>query len=374
MKRIGPLLSEWSRYDARAQRDANGHFVQAAPGAPGALIDPVPFNAGDEEQVRALGGVAAVVLTTGRHVRDAGRCARAFGCPVLVPAPALPAAVAAGLPAARSYDAEAELPAGLSARPVPDGPSPGETVLFTPAGDGTLIVGDAVVGEPLGRLSLPRRSRDADAATAARGLRALLARRLGQVLVAHGQSILRDPVPLLQELIYAHDPQAFLLKPVECHWIRARLFGQRFGSGAAEYARLLGLTTIDFELTELPPGRQTFPLHRHDGEEELFIVVEGRGEVHTERDGTTHRAAVAAGDVLAFPPRFQIAHAIVNTGDAPLRYFAFGAPAEAVEMADYPTSGKRLERTPYGKVRRFYLPDRLDVPYFEGEPIDDAVE
>jgi uncharacterized cupin superfamily protein len=84
------------------------------------------------------------------------------------------------------------------------------------------------------------------------------------------------------------------------------------------------------------------------------------------------RVAVAAGNVLAFPPRFQLAHAIVNTGDAPLRYFAFSAPAASIEMVDYPTSGKRTERTRYGKFRRFYLPNRLDVRYFEGFPLDDT--
>jgi hypothetical protein len=78
--------------------------------------------------------------------------------------------------------------------------------------------------------------------------------------------------------------------------------------------------------------------------------------------------------VLAFPPRFQIAHAIRNPAGAPLRFFAFSAPAETLEMANYPTSGARMERTPYGKHRRFYLPERLDVPYFEGEPVDEALD
>ncbi|HEX2187071.1 MAG TPA: cupin domain-containing protein [Chloroflexota bacterium] len=374
MKRISPLLYEWSRYDARTQRDANGHFVLPAAGESGVLVDPPPFNEGDEAHVRSLGGVAAVVLTTGRHLRDAARGGQVFGCPVLVPAADLPAVVETGHSTAQGYPAEGDLPCGLSATPVPHGPSPGETALYSPVDGGTVIVGDAVVGDPLGRLSLPQPANPAEAAGVARGLRALLARRLNRLLVAHGQSVLQGPVPLLQDLIYAHDPHAFLIRAGECHWGPARLFGRRFGSRAAEYTRLLGLKAIDFELTELPPGRQSFPLHRHDAEEELFIIAEGQGEVRTERDGTTQRVPIGAGDVLAFPPRFQLAHAIVNTGHAPLRYFAFSAHAEAVEMADYPTSGARMERTPYGKYRRFPLPERLDMPYFEGEPIDEAVE
>jgi uncharacterized cupin superfamily protein len=75
--------------------------------------------------------------------------------------------------------------------------------------------------------------------------------------------------------------------------------------------------------------------------------------------------------VLGFPPRYQVAHAFVNTGDRPLRYFAFGARAAALEMVDYPASGKRSEGTAYGKYRRFYPPARTDVPYWENEPADE---
>jgi uncharacterized cupin superfamily protein len=376
MKRISEAIHEWSQYDAGARRDANGHHVQGVAGEPGVLVDPVPLGEGDVEHVRALGGVAAVVLTTATLVRDAARCAAEFGCGVLAPEPALPAVRGAGITAVQPYGPGTQLPAGLRAVPVPHAPSLGECALYNPAEGGTLIVGDAIVGEPMGALGLAPRGGSGDSAetaAAARGLRALLTRRLSRVLVAHGQSVLRDPVPLLQDVIFTHDPEAFLLRPDERHWSRAQLFGQRFGSRAAEYAQLLGLKMLDFELTELPPGRQNFPLHRHDGEEELFIVVEGRGEVRTERDGITGRAAIQAGDVLAFPPRCQIAHAIVNTGDAPLRFFSFSAPTERLEMVDYPTSGARLERTAFGKRRRFQLPERLDMPYFEGEPLDEPV-
>ena len=56
MKQITPLLHEWSRCDASSESDLNGHFVQAAAGEPGVLVDPVAFNEGDETHVRRLGG------------------------------------------------------------------------------------------------------------------------------------------------------------------------------------------------------------------------------------------------------------------------------------------------------------------------------
>ncbi|MDQ3699866.1 MAG: cupin domain-containing protein [Chloroflexota bacterium] len=366
MKQISPLTYEWSRYNPRSQSDFNAHFVQSAAGAPGVLIDPLPFNEGDEAHVRSLGGVTAVVLTTAQHDRDAARCAATFECPLLVPRAALPALIEAGLSGAQPYRPEEELPAGLLAVPVPDGPSPGETALYSRAGGGTLIVGDAVLGKPLGELSLLPKDWYDDIIKSARGLRALLARRVSHLLVAHGQSILRDPAPLLQDLIYRHDPRAFLIKREELCWNPGRLQGSRFGSHVADYSRPLGLNVLDFALTSLPPGRQNFPLHRHDGEEEVFIITSGRGEVRTEQ-GTW---PIEAGDVLAFPPRYQIAHAIANTGTEDLIFLALSAPAETLEMIDYPESGARMERTTYGKYRRFRLPQELDLDYWDGERVD----
>jgi uncharacterized cupin superfamily protein len=75
---------------------------------------------------------------------------------------------------------------------------------------------------------------------------------------------------------------------------------------------------------------------------------------------------VQAGDVVGFPPRYQIAHAWRNTGDEPLRYLAFGAPTEQLEMLDYPETNVRAESARYGKRHRFILPEHRSIPYWEG--------
>ena len=80
--------------------------------------------------------------------------------------------------------------------------------------------------------------------------------------------------------------------------------------------------------------------------------------------------AVVAGDVFGCPPRYQIAHHIRNTGEGDLRFLSFAAPAERLDMGDYPESGQRVESTAYGKRRRFFLPERVDVGYWEGTPTD----
>jgi uncharacterized cupin superfamily protein len=184
--------------------------------------------------------------------------------------------------------------------------------------------------------------------------------------VSEGDSILHQPARALQDLVYRHDPAAFLLRSDELCWREPFRGGRRYGQDAAECARLIGLTGHNFDVCAIPPGRENYPLHRHDGNEELYVVLEGQGEVRTEQ-GTF---AVGAGDIVGFPPRYQVAHVLRNIGEGELRFLSFSNPAETLDMGDYPESGQRVEGTPYGKVRRFFLPNRTNVGYWEGTPND----
>src|SRR5207248_7382151 len=126
--------------------------------------------------------------------------------------------------------------------------------------------------------------------------------------------------------------------------------GSRFSRRSAECSRPVGLRTLDFEVTTVPPGKQGTLLHGHPGLEELFVVLEGAGEVETER-GTF---AIGAGDVLGFPARHHVPHSIRNTGQAELRFLSFGAPPptdERAGIADYPESNKQLQWLGPGKSR-----------------------
>lgn len=69
------------------------------------------------------------------------------------------------------------------------------------------------------------------------------------------------------------------------------------------------------ELT-LPPGASIGP-HTHDGEDEVYVILAGTGEL----DDGTSKAAVRAGDAV-LTGRGET-HAIANTGDTPLKLLAF---------------------------------------------------
>ncbi|HEX2513795.1 MAG TPA: cupin domain-containing protein [Chloroflexota bacterium] len=385
MRQLATHAYAWSHSLPRHRLAAHGHFVQAAPGEAGVLIDPVPFGEGDEAQVRELGGVTAVLVLRPERAQRGAAYRDLFGCPLLAPQGL---GVPGGLGAVEPFPPGASLPGGL--RVVAAGAPAGEVappgwpavvaLYHGPSGAG--ILGGAVAGDPAGSLSLTAdESPPAGGGTAqqvagaaadrARGLRALLGlwlRPPGRVLVPEGEPVLRDGERALQDLVYRHDPAACLLRPEELVWQDPRGKGTRFERRSGECSRPLGLRVLDFEVTVVPPGRENTLLHRHDGLEEAFVVLQGEGVLVTESGAFPIRT----GDVLGFPPRYQVAHAFRNTGAGDLRLLALGAfaePAEAVGLAEYPESGKQFQWVP-GKFRRFYLPQEVNVDYWEGERID----
>lgn len=76
-----------------------------------------------------------------------------------------------------------------------------------------------------------------------------------------------------------------------------------------------------------------FPLHH--GEEEMFFILEGEGEL---RFGEK-RYPIRRDDVIACPPGGpEMAHQIINTGTTTMRYLSL----VEVEACEYPDSGKVL--------------------------------
>lgn len=100
----------------------------------------------------------------------------------------------------------------------------------------------------------------------------------------------------------------------------------------------IGAKKLGYNLTVLPPGKVQCPFHCHHGEEEMFFILEGEGEL---RFGD-RRYPIRANDVIACPPGGpEVAHQIVNTGTATMRYLSLSTVAE-VEACEYPDSGKVL--------------------------------
>lgn len=104
--------------------------------------------------------------------------------------------------------------------------------------------------------------------------------------------------------------------------------------------RTLGLQRCGVSIAHLAPGKESFCYHAHQREEEWIYILAGRGVA--DIDGESHE--VAAGDFMAFPTP-SVAHHLRNPFNEELVYLMGGENLD-VEIADFPTLGKRMLRTP----------------------------
>ncbi len=144
--------------------------------------------------------------------------------------------------------------------------------------------------------------------------------------------------------------------PWEPGMTRGRYENQRKGLG--------GLDVLRCGLWQLPPGKKSFPLHRHHGSDEALFVLSGTATVRT----TDGDIAIGPGDYVAFPAG-GAAHQLVNDGTEPLVYFAASANPFAMECVEYPDSGKVatvIGRPP--DIKRFNFREATQVDYFDGDP------
>lgn len=109
-----------------------------------------------------------------------------------------------------------------------------------------------------------------------------------------------------------------------------------FTSKRALFSAGIGARQLGYNLTVLPPGKVQCPFHVHRAEEEMFLILDGEGEL---RFGDA-RYPLRKHDVIACPTGGpELAHQIINTGSVDLRYLALSTLA-AVEVCEYPDSGK----------------------------------
>lgn len=109
-----------------------------------------------------------------------------------------------------------------------------------------------------------------------------------------------------------------------------------YTSKRALFSASIGARQLGYNLTVLPPGKAQCPFHAHRGEEEMFLILEGEGEL---RFGD-QRYPIRKHDVIACPTGGpEVAHQIINTGTTTMRYLALSNLVE-VEVCEYPDSEK----------------------------------
>jgi uncharacterized cupin superfamily protein len=142
-----------------------------------------------------------------------------------------------------------------------------------------------------------------------------------------------------------------------------------YTSSRGQISDHIGAKKLGYNLTVLPPGKAQCPFHCHHGEEEMFLVLEGEGEL---RFGG-RRYPIRKHDVIACPSGGpEVAHQIINTGTTTMRYLALSTLGD-VDACEFPDSGKILVLA--GKrgernLRKMFRAETV-VDYYDREKTED---
>lgn len=133
----------------------------------------------------------------------------------------------------------------------------------------------------------------------------------------------------------------------------------------ASIGNKIGALKLSYSLSILEPGKKVCPFHNHHINEEMFLILEGEG---TLRFGDKEYP-ITKNDVISCPPGGrEVAHQIINTGDAELKFFCLSTN-EPYDICEQPDSNKVMPVVGDQNNRRlkhiFRLEDEVD--YFDGE-------
>ncbi|WP_245514910.1 cupin domain-containing protein [Jiella endophytica] len=160
-----------------------------------------------------------------------------------------------------------------------------------------------------------------------------------------------------------------IVRPTELP-LSLQTHGETFEARFAAVAAPLGSKRLGSRYVEIPAGKKGWPLHCHHANDELFVILSGRG---TLRFGD-ETYSVTAGDVVVCPAGGpETAHQLIAADDAPLAYLAVSTMNEP-DVMEYPDSGKLTifaGAAPGGDkaARRVAITVKADsgVDYWDGE-------
>ena len=130
----------------------------------------------------------------------------------------------------------------------------------------------------------------------------------------------------------------------------------------------IGARNLGYNLTELPPGKAQCPFHAHREEEEMFLILEGEGELRFGEQ----RFKLRRHDVIACPTGGpEVAHQIINTGKTTMRYLSLST-ISSTEICEYPDSGKIgvfANTSPTSSLRTIFRAE-TGVDYYDRESME----
>ncbi len=140
---------------------------------------------------------------------------------------------------------------------------------------------------------------------------------------------------------------------------------QAFSGKYAVIGEKIGAKQLGYNLTIVPPGKKSCPLHNYWVNEEMFLILEGEG---TLRFGE-NEYNIRPHDIIACPAGGrELAHQIINTGKSDLKYLALSTN-EKHEICEYPDSDKIISTVGQYKNMELRHISKSDTSlnYYDGE-------
>jgi uncharacterized cupin superfamily protein len=145
-----------------------------------------------------------------------------------------------------------------------------------------------------------------------------------------------------------------------------------YTSRRALFSAGIGARKLGYNLTELPPGKAQCPFHSHREEEEMFLILEGEGELRFGEQ----RFKLRRHDVVACPTGgAEVAHQIINTGTTTMRYLSLSS-LSSTEVCEYPDSrkiGVFASTSPTSRLRKLFRAE-AGVEYYDREPMESPTD
>ncbi len=196
MRNLFDDIWSWSVYSKQKRLEFNGYLLCGQDGT--VLVDPPALEEGDLASIRRGQAPFHILLTNKDHCRESQAAKQQLQADIWIHEAD---AEMLEVPPDRTFVGGDSLPGGLLALQVPDNKSPGETALYFQGHEGVLILGDALIGSPVGELSLLPEGKYADHRKAKEGIRVLLEPTYRTVLVGDGVSIFRNGREAVQRFL-----------------------------------------------------------------------------------------------------------------------------------------------------------------------------
>ena len=188
----------WSVFSDGKQLNFNGWFIQNQLSSFGnIIIDPPEPSEKDLVQMQKLGGVQQIIITNQHHIRRASVIREKFNSKLQINSADAPNIE---LTIDTKFTNGSLIAGFLKAVVVPNNKTAGETALYWTERK-LLYVGDALIGDPPGKLRLLPEKMYADIQRAKNGIKTLMDLDFDILLVGDGDSILSGAKTAVAEFI-----------------------------------------------------------------------------------------------------------------------------------------------------------------------------